>query len=104
MKTPEFLTVGHVTRDEHADGSFSLGGTVTFAALTAQRLGLEAAIVTYADAEIREVLPAHLPGIELSVHPSRATTTFANSYQDGFRTQYLRARGGTVGPEDIPDS
>ena len=104
MKTPEFLTVGHVTRDEHTDGSFSLGGTVTFAALTAHRLGLEAAIVTYVDTEIREALPAHLPGIELSVHPSPATTTFANSYHDGFRTQYLRARGETLRSEDIPDS
>ena len=47
---PEFLTIGHVTRDVHTDGSFSLGGTVTFAALTAYHLGLVAAIVTCADA------------------------------------------------------
>jgi len=43
--TPEFLTIGHVTRDIHPDGTFSLGGTVTFAALTAYRLGLVAATV-----------------------------------------------------------
>src|SRR5438874_1931889 len=29
---PEFLTIGHVTRDIFPDGSFSLGGTATFAA------------------------------------------------------------------------
>jgi len=100
-KTPEFLTIGHVTRDEHADGSFSLGGTVTFAAITAYRLGLKAAIVTCADAELSQALPARLPGIELAVHLSHATTTFVNSYQDGFRTQYLRARGETLHVEDV---
>ncbi len=49
---PEFLTIGHVTRDLHPDGSFSLGGTVTFAALTTYRLGLVAAMVTRADSEL----------------------------------------------------
>ena len=104
MKTPEFLTVGHVTRDEHADGSFSLGGTVTFAALTAYCLGLEAAIVTCADTELGEALPERLPGIELRVRPCHATTTFVNLYHEGFRTQYLRARGETLHAEDIPSS
>src|SRR2546427_816711 len=36
---PEFLTIGHVTRDIFPDGSFSLGGTATFAAITARRPG-----------------------------------------------------------------
>ena len=31
---PVFLTIGHVTRDTFPDGSFSLGGTATFAAIT----------------------------------------------------------------------
>src|SRR6202011_5636193 len=102
--SPEFLTVGHVTRDENADGSFSLGGTVTFAALTAYRLGLEVAIVTSADIELGEALPVRLPGIGLTVCPSLATTTFANAYHQGFRTQYLRARGETLHIEDVPES
>jgi sugar/nucleoside kinase (ribokinase family) len=103
-KTPEFLTIGHVTRDQCADGTFSLGGTVTFAALTAYRLGLEAAIVTCADAELCEELPVRLQGIQLAVRSSPATTTFANAYQGSFRTQYLRARGETLCIEDVPES
>src|SRR5438034_154683 len=35
-RTPEFLAIGHVTRDVHLDGSYSLGGTVTFAAVQAR--------------------------------------------------------------------
>ena len=100
--SPEFLTIGHVTRDEHPDGSFSIGGTVTYAALTAYRLGLEAAILTCADIRFSEALPAYLPGIKLIVRPSAETTTFANSYHEGFRIQYLRARGAPIQVEDIP--
>ena len=55
---PDFLTIGHVTRDIFPDQAFSLGGTVTFAALTAYRLGLVAAITTCADAELLAELPA----------------------------------------------
>jgi sugar/nucleoside kinase (ribokinase family) len=102
--TPDFLTIGHVTRDEHPDGSFSLGGTVTFAALTASRLGLAAAIVTCADAELMAGLPAHLPAIGLAGQLCSATTTFINSYHEGFRTQYLRARADQIQIEDIPAS
>lgn len=103
-RVPDFLTIGHVTRDLRPDGSFSLGGTVTFAALTAYRLGLVAAIVTCVDAEILAELPNHLPSIGLAVHPSAATTTFTNRYQAGFRTQYLRARADQQELEDIPES
>lgn len=101
---PDFLTIGHVTRDLHLDGPFSLGGTVTFAALTAYRLGLVAAIVTCADADVLAALPNHLPSIGLAVRPSEATTTFANRYHAGFRTQYLRARAEQQQLEDIPES
>src|SRR6266566_3275836 len=98
---PDFLAIGHVTRDVRPDGSFSLGGTVTFAALTAYRLGLVAAVVTCADAELLAELPARLPQIGLAVNPSPATTAFVNIYHDGFRTQYLRARAGMLSSEHV---
>ena len=101
---PEFLTIGHVTRDLHPDGSFSLGGTVTFAALTACRLGVVTAIVTCADAELLAEIPVRLPGIGLAARPSPATTTFVNLYHEGFRTQYLRARADQLLLEDVPES
>lgn len=101
---PDFLTIGHVTRDLHSGGSFSLGGTVTFAALTAYRLGLVAAIVTCADAELIAELPARLPGVGIATQTSAATTAFVNLYHEGFRTQYLRARAEHLHSEDIPAS
>jgi len=101
---PDFLTVGHVTRDIHPDGTFSLGGTVTFAALTAYRLGLVAAIVTCADAELLAELPSRLPEIGLATRSSFATTAFVNIYHEGFRTQYLHARADLLHVEDVPES
>ncbi len=102
-RVPDFLAIGHVTRDMHADGSFTLGGTVTFAALTAYQLGLAAAVVTCADGNLIAELSAHLPGIGLAVRQSEATTTFENRYSSGFRTQYLRARAEEQQVEDVPE-
>lgn len=99
---PDFLTIGHVTRDILPDQTFSLGGTVSFAALTAYRLGLVAAITTCADAELLAELPARLPEIGLTVRTSSATTAFVNTYHEGFRTQYLRARADQLQLEDLP--
>ncbi|HTK11838.1 MAG TPA: PfkB family carbohydrate kinase [Ktedonobacteraceae bacterium] len=101
--TPEFLTIGHVARDLHANGSYTAGGTVTFAALTAHHLGLAAAIVTCADAQFMAELPRHLPEIALHIRPSQHTTTFINQYVDGFRTQYLHARSADIEQQDIPE-
>jgi 1D-myo-inositol 3-kinase len=101
---PDFLTIGHVTRDILPEGTFSLGGTVTFAALTAYRLGLVASIVTCADSELLAALPAHLPEIGLAAHQSSATTAFVNIYHENFRTQYLRARADLLQVENVPES
>ena len=99
---PDFLTIGHVTRDVRPNGAFALGGTVTFAALTAHRLGLAAAIVTCASPAWLASIPTHLPEIGLAGHTSSATTTFVNTYHEGFRTQFLQDRAGELTSEDIP--
>ena len=105
LQAPTFVTIGHVTRDLHADGSFTLGGTVTFAALTAYRLGLAAGIITSADAQLQAALPHYLPGIALQVRSSAHSTSFANYYDDtGFRTQYLHNRADSLTAMDVPDS
>jgi 1D-myo-inositol 3-kinase len=101
--SPNFLAIGHVTKDLHPDGTFSLGGTVTFAALAAYRLGLVPTIVTSADADLLSRLPSLLsPAIPVQAIPSAETSTFVNVYAQGFRTQYLRARASTIQPEHIP--
>ncbi len=102
MTTPDYVVVGHVTKDV-VPGGFVAGGTVTYAGLTAYRLGARVGILTSAapDFDLRQVFP---PEVELVVVPSAETTTFENTYHAHHRRQYLRAVASTIGPEHVPDS
>lgn len=100
---PDFLAIGHVTRDLLPDGGWRLGGTVTFAALTAARLGLRPAIVTSAPPDVLAVLDALLPDIALSVVSSREATTFENIYTSSGRKQYLRGRAAFLTLAAVPE-
>lgn len=102
---PDLLLIGHVTCDlESADPHetrYHLGGTVSFAAVTALRLGRHPTIVTRAAAttDLSE-LPS---GIDLHILPSPATTTFANLYTDHGRIQYSYSQADPIRATDIPD-
>lgn len=94
-----YLLIGHVARDLTPDGPV-LGGTVSYAALTARALGYTPGIVTAAAGDLD---PAPLDGIALSVTPSPDTTTFENIYgPGGSRTQYLRKRALPLSAQSIP--
>ena len=99
---PDFLAIGHVTRDLLPDGSWRLGGTVTYAALTALRLGLRPAIVTSAPEDVLAAVDALLPDIPLSVVPSSEATTFENIYSARGRQQFLRSRAATLTLAAVP--
>jgi 1D-myo-inositol 3-kinase len=99
---PDFLVIGHVTKDLRPDGSFTVGGAATFASLTAQRLGLRAGIVTSAAPDLLERLPEALPGVAVAAVPAEESTTFENLYEGGRRRQYLRGRAAPLTPADVP--
>ena len=80
----------------------AIGGTVTYSAITAQRMGLNAAIVTAMDADFAAEVQAALPGIDIHTRPSPHTTTFQNIYTDAGRTQYLRAHAERLSRADVP--
>jgi sugar/nucleoside kinase (ribokinase family) len=100
---PDILLVGHVTCDlETADPNSPcrLGGTVSFAAVTAVRLGRKPVVVTRAAAHTDL---SELPdGIDLHVLPSPTTTTFANVYTDHGRVQFTYAQALPITADDIP--
>jgi 1D-myo-inositol 3-kinase len=97
---PDFLVVGHVTKDLQ-EGGYTIGGTVTFASLTARNLGERTAVVTRASPDL-SFNPLY-QGIEVLRLPSPVTSTFQNLYStDGTRTQFLRAVAGQIKAEDIP--
>src|SRR5690348_14288849 len=93
---PDFLAIGHITRDLLPDGSWRLGGAVTYAALTAARLGLRPGIVTSAPPDVLVTLDAALPDIPLSAIPSVEATTFENIYSAQGRQQFLHGRAAPL--------
>jgi 1D-myo-inositol 3-kinase len=99
MSAPEFVAIGHVTLDRFGE-VVRPGGAALYAAITAHRLGLSAAILTShgTDFPLDEV-PSQIEIVGLE---APATTTFEHREVKG--TRVLRARGAarplTVG--DLP--
>ncbi len=101
MTAPDFVVVGHAVRDLAGDG-WRLGGTVTFAAVQAHRLGLSVGIVTAAAADLD--VQAELPFAQVVQHPSAATTCFENVYVAGQRRQSVRSRADAIPRDIVPDA
>ena len=98
---PELVAVGHVARDRTPSG-YRLGGTAAYAACTAARLGLRAALVTRA----APFAPLDALAAEVTVYNtgSPRSTTFENVYEGGQRRQYLHARAQPITAADMPES
>ena len=95
-----FLAIGHLAKDI-IPGGYTMGGTVTYAAVTAQRLGYQATILTRSGTDL--MLPADLDGIEIKRLPSAVSTTFENIYHGATRVQYLHARAEDLRAKDLPE-
>jgi len=111
-----FLTIGHITHDLTPNG-FRFGGTVSFASVTAHRLGWQPGILTRVSpkgllpemetaptAPVDVIAPdgSPLAGIPIHLLPSATSTTFMNIYHDGVRTQVIAELAGPVTPADLP--
>ena len=103
--TPDYLAIGHVCKDVLSGGRVAAGGTVTYSALTAQRLGLQAAVVTACAPQDEYLLDTlRDEGVWVHLKPSAATTTFQNTYDPtGNRVQVLDARADLLIYGDVPD-
>ncbi len=97
---PDLVVVGHVCQDILPGGGLGLGGSVSYAATTAQRLGRRVGVVTSAGPDL-DVAQA-LPGVEIVCRQAAATTIFENIYLDGRRTQILHQRAEVITCEQIP--
>jgi sugar/nucleoside kinase (ribokinase family) len=96
---PDYLMLGHVTKDKTPDGPI-LGGTSSYAAVTARKLGQKVAIVTSVGPDIPSM--ATLDGIIVRCLPDAESTTFENVYENGVRFQKWSAKGGDLTLNDIP--
>jgi 1D-myo-inositol 3-kinase len=101
MALPDFVVVGHAVRDL-VPGGWRPGGTVTFAAVQAHRLGLRVGIVTRTAGDIPT--GELFPFAEVVDRGSPVTTCFENVYREGRRDQHIRAVAGPIRREDVPDA
>jgi sugar/nucleoside kinase (ribokinase family) len=95
---PDFVAIGHVTLDRFEDGTVRPGGSALYAAVTAHRLGLRAAILTSHAGDFP--LDAIPPQIEVVSLEASETTVFEHERRPGGRV--LRA-GGTARALSAPD-
>jgi sugar/nucleoside kinase (ribokinase family) len=91
---PRFLAVGHVSWDRREGGEV-LGGSASYTALTAQKLGWDVAVLTSAGPDFE---PARdMPGIRVFQRRAAVTTRFKNLYEkDGTRRQFLISRSDDI--------
>lgn len=100
MPDKTYLLIGHVTKDLLPEGGFVVGGTVTYAAVVAKRLGWRPIVVTAAAADFKP--PERLDGVDWTILPSAETTTFQNQYAAEGRRQVVGPVARTIMADDIP--
>ncbi len=101
---PDFVIIGHIARDLLPDGSFRLGGSVTYAARIAQKLGAQVAVVTSAHKQDVDWFSSMLPNVAVAADFADETTVFHNTYSSQGRTQKLLARANTITAQSIPQA
>jgi len=100
VPAPDFVAVGHVTLDRFGD-EWRPGGAAAYAAITADRLGLAAGILTsHADDFPLDALPSR---VEVVSVPAAATTVFEHEIAEGRRTMRVRATAGPLIAAHLPD-
>jgi len=94
----DYLVIGHITQDV-IPGGLTLGGTVSYASLTALALGKSVGIVTSCAADI------HLPefkNIQVVNYPCARTTTFENIQKKDHRIQIIHHQADRINARQIP--
>jgi sugar/nucleoside kinase (ribokinase family) len=99
---PEFVVIGHATRDLLPDGTWRLGGGVAYAGAAAGRLGLRAGVLTSAPPDVLSALRDALPDAAIINIPASEATTFENIYDATGRRQFLRARAERLTLDHLP--
>ena len=97
--SPDYLIIGHVAKDNGPQGVL-LGGTCSYAGLTAQQLGQRTAAVTSYGPDIPSL--ALLSGVQIENVPCQFSTRFENIYGAGCRRQKWSATAAMLLVEHVP--
>jgi sugar/nucleoside kinase (ribokinase family) len=99
LEPVDYLVIGHVAHDLTPSGP-RLGGTVSYAALTAHALGMRVGAVS---AFGNEPVLDPLNGIPIISVASPQSTTFENIYTEHGRVQYVRAHASPIDFNSVPE-
>lgn len=104
---PELLIVGAATRDIDRDDprGWRLGGTVSYAALAAARLGVAVRALVGADREAasaRELQTLRAAGVDLAIVPLVCGPVFENRQVKGVREQFVQSESDVISPAALP--
>ena len=99
MKSPEFISIGHVTYDIYP-GERLIGGSAVYSSLTACKLGLSTGIITSRGLDFSS--DGLLKGINIAGSLSPHTTTFCNSYYQGKRKQTINEIANRIKKAQVP--
>ncbi len=97
----DYLVIGHLTRDLTPDGP-RLGGTASYASLTARAMGLRVGILTACE-DCMEMPELEQEGIRVVGMRSEETTTFENIQTPNGRIQYLHSLAPTINLSMVPE-
>jgi sugar/nucleoside kinase (ribokinase family) len=97
----EYLIIGHVTHDVLPDQSYVIGGTVSYAALTAAALKRSVGMLTSAGADFD--FGVFNGAITVACEPAPATTTFTNTYVNGHRHQRVHSLARLLDQGSVPE-
>lgn len=106
MQTPppvDYLVVGHVTHDLLPGGGFVIGGTATYAALTAAALGRRVGVLTSCGPDF-DAGPLTQAGVNVVRQAAPVTTTFENRYVDSHRQQRVHALAAPLTRAQLPSA
>ena len=99
ITTPvDYLVIGHVTQDLTPQGP-ALGGTASYAALTARAFGLRVGIVTSCRADLDLAIFEDIAVVRKN---AALNSTFINTHTPAGRIQHIRGAAEVITPADIP--
>ncbi|MEA4813084.1 MAG: PfkB family carbohydrate kinase [Anaerolineaceae bacterium] len=97
----EYLIVGHLTKDLLGEGRSKMGGTVSYAGLTALALGNRVKMLSSCSAQT-DLSP--LAGMEMELILSQNTTTYENIATPQGRVQYMYEKAQQLTQKAIPSA
>ena len=103
--SPDYLAIGHISRDLQPDGTALLGGSVSYAARAAVQWGWTAGVVTRCSSGALALDHGSHASPDTSWHvvEDDQTTTFQNVYDaGGQRDQHLLALAAPLTADDVP--